>query len=228
MYPPTDHLLPAGPTNVHHDGNFAIEESQHETNLRVINEEQDTRLAHQHHANFTPLSFDTSEGSESTSTSLADILEGLPTAVKSSLGPLMTIRRSVSIRGWVSYFYEISTNSTSAMGATMSHQERAEHHTLVSTSTTTAVEMQQQAHQSNQGQKRRRASTTRSTRTSTELVEYVEPRQRLGIDRFCGLQGKTTSARPHVVLLKPPTHRTCPAPSPQPQLTTRHRSASCE
>lgn len=213
MYSQKDHLSRAGSTHRHHDGDFALEDTQHEANLGVINEEHDTQLTHQHHANFTPLSFESSEGSESSSTSLSDILEGLPTAVKSSLGPLMTIRRSVSIRGWVSYFYEISTNSTSAMDTTMSHEERAEHHTLVSTSTTTAVGMQQQAHQSNQGQKRRRASTTRSTKTSTELVEYVEPRERLGIDRFCGLQGKMAFTMSLVAPLKTAySHPPCPVP----------------
>lgn len=45
----------------------------------------------------------------SAASSLSDIVNDLPTALKSSLGPLRTIRRSMSIRGWVSYLHEIST-----------------------------------------------------------------------------------------------------------------------
>lgn len=156
-----------------------------------------------------PLSFEPTDGHESSSTSLSDIIEGLPLAVKSSLGPLRTIRRSVSIRGWASYFYEISTSSrTEHMGNTTSREQRAEarqchsHSIAVSTSTTTSVEMQQQQkqQQSNRGQRRRAGhSTTRSgskwanqkATTSTEMVEYQEQvPQKSAIDKFCGRQGK--------------------------------------
>ncbi|PSR77126.1 hypothetical protein BD289DRAFT_445821 [Coniella lustricola] len=47
------------------------------------------------------------------STLLSDrVAEGLPTALKSSFGPLRTIRRSVSIRGWAAYLQEVSTTIT--------------------------------------------------------------------------------------------------------------------
>lgn len=171
-----------------HDQNLIVEGRDYQADA----EQGHQSLSHQRHSDFAPLSFETSDSGSTASTSLSDIIEGLPTAVKSSLGPLMTIRRSVSIRGWVSYFYEISTNSTGTMGTTMS--QHAEHHTVMSTSTTTEVEMQQQGqgYQSNQGQKRRRASVHGSTKTSssTEMIEYVEPRRR-GIDRFSALQGKS-------------------------------------
>lgn len=147
----------------------------------------------------THISFD-SPGSHPTS--LSDIIDGLPTAVKSSLGPLRIIRRSARIRSWVSYFYEISASS---MGAELSHQEHAGQHrqTLVSTTsttTTTDVEMEEQ-HQllMNSNQKRpRNSSTAAHTRNSKdlpashELVEYVE-QGRKDIDRFCGIQGKPSS-----------------------------------
>lgn len=152
-----------------------------------------------------PLSFEPTDGHESSSTSLSDIIEGLPLAVKSSLGPLRTIRRSVSIRGWASYFYEISTSArTDHMGNTTSREKRAEarqchsHTVAVSTSTTTSLEMQQP--QSNCGQRRRTGSSTvrsgskwskQKATTSTELFEYREQNmQKSAIDRFCGLQGK--------------------------------------
>lgn len=194
MYSLKNHLRSTAPPHMNHDRSFVIEEADHDAYLAGINEEGAKHQGitrHEHHTNFNPITFETSEESENPSTSLLDIIENLPTAVKSGLGPLMLIRRSVSIRGWVSYFYEISTNSTGAMATTTSREEHAERHTVVSTSTTTEVEMKQQggAHQSNQGQKRRRAST-HSTRTSTEVVEYIEPQQRMEIDRFCGLQGK--------------------------------------
>lgn len=180
---------------MNHDRSFVIEEPGHDAYLGGFtgDEPKHTSLTrHEHHANnLNPITFERSEESETPSTSLSDIIENLPAAVKNGLGPLMLIRRSVSIRGWVSYFYETSTNSTAAMATTTSREEHEEHRTLVSTSTTTEVEMKQQggAHQSNQGQKRRRAST-HSTRTSTEVVEYIESQQRVGIDRFCGLQGE--------------------------------------
>lgn len=154
------------------------------------------------------LSFEPTDGHESSSTSLSDIIEGLPLAVKSSLGPLRTIRRSVSIRGWASYFYEISTSSrTDHMGNATSQEQRAEarqchSHTLaVATSTTTSVEMQQQQQQSSNRTQRRRMgpSTVRSgskwakqkATTSTEVFEYQGQNvQKSSIDRFCGLQGK--------------------------------------
>lgn len=167
-----------------------------------------------HHTQYKPLTFGPTDNSESTSTSLSDIIDGLPTAVKSSLGPLRTIRRSVSIRGWASYFYEITANSTTTMGANISHEEASEqhHHTMVSTSRTTAVELQEQhhrqqqhhiaqayqttmqPHQSNHGERRR----TKSTR---QIVPYVEP-ERTRIDQFCGLQGQYLSFFP-VYILRP-------------------------
>lgn len=171
-------------------------------------EEEDQVQGHTRQAHaprLPPLSFEPTDGHESSSTSLSDIIEGLPLAVKSSLGPLRTIRRSVSIRGWASYFYEISTSSrTDHMGNATSREQRAEarqchSHTLaVSTSTTTSLEMQQQ--QNNCGQRRRTGpSTVRSgskwakqkATTSTEVFEYREQNvQKSVIDRFCGLQGK--------------------------------------
>lgn len=189
----------AAPPPMDHDRDLSAEEAGHETQMGgTLNEKANTHQSlshHQHQANSNPAGYERSEETEYNPTSLSDIIEGLPTAVKCSLGPLMTIRRSVSIRSWVSYIYEISTNNT------VPREGRAERHTLVSTSTTTEVEMKQQggAPQSNQGQKRRRAST-HSTRTSTEVIEHVEPYQRMEIDRFCGLQGKpepTTRARRH-------------------------------
>lgn len=156
-----------------------------------------------HHHNFAPMAFESSDP-EATSltltlTSLSDIIDNLPSAVKSSLGPLNTIRRSVSIRGWASYFYEISSNT---MGATASHHEgattaaAAAHRTTVvsRTTSTTAVEMQQH---SNRGEKRAAApaqaqAQAHSSRRLPEppLYEYEEPDQNFGINRFCGLQGK--------------------------------------
>lgn len=161
----------------------------------------------QGHSRLPSVSFEPTDGHESSSTSLSDIIEGLPLAVKSSLGPLRTIRRSVSIRGWASYFYEISTSSRADhMGNTTSREQRAgtrqcHSHTLaVSTSTTTSVEMQQQ--QSSRGQRRRTGSfaTTKSgskwdkqkATTSTEVYEYRGQNAQISaIDRFCGLQGET-------------------------------------
>lgn len=208
MYFQDQHLRShAAPLPMDHDRDLAAEEAGHETHMRgALNEKANTHqslLHHQHQADSNPATYERPEETEYNPTSLSDIIEGLPTAVKCSLGPLMTIRRSVSIRSWVSYIYEISTNNA------VPREGRAERHTLVSTSTTTEVEMKQQgggAHQSNQGQKRRRAST-HSTRTSTEVVEHVEPYQRMEIDRFCGLQGKpepTTRAWRHDTAQPPP------------------------
>lgn len=153
-----------------------------------------------HHHNFAPMAFESSdpEATSLTLTSFSDIIDNLPSAVKSSLGPLNTIRRSVSIRGWASYFYEISSNT---MGATASHHEgstttaAAQRTTVVSrTTSTTAVEMQQH---SNRGEKRAAApaqaqAQAHSSRRLPEppLYEYEEPDQNFGINRFCGLQGK--------------------------------------
>lgn len=193
MDPPKGHTRSAASTHVNHERSFHHDRPDHETDLDAIGEKGDEA-----HPTLTRhMSFD-SCGGDSNFTSLSDIIDGLPTAVKSSLGPLRTIRRSASIRSWVSYFYEISTNS---MGAHISHEE--EHRrTLVST-TTTEVEMQQEQHQQamNSNQKRRRTSNTLSMRNpkdhppSGELVEYVEP-ERKGIDRFCGMQGMGPSQRP--------------------------------
>lgn len=190
MNPPNSHLRPAAD----HERKFHHLDSPHHEpeSLHAISEEL-------HHDEAHPLlagqmSFD-SCGNDSNFTSLSDLIDGLPTAVKSSLGPLRTIRRSASIRSWVSYFYE---RSTSSMGAHLSHHEE-EHHrrTLVST-TTTEVEMQEEQQQqqqpTNSNSKRRRTSTNMSMRNakehtlSGELVEYAEP-ERKGIDRFCGMQG---------------------------------------
>ena len=132
-----------------------------------------------------------------TSRRMADyFIDNLPSAVKSSLGPLNTIRRSVSIRGWASYFYEISSNT---MGATASHHEgattaAAAHRTTVvsRTTSTTAVEMQQH---SNRGEKRA-AAQTQSQRRLAEPPLYEEPEQNYGINRFCGLQGNYHSPIP--------------------------------
>lgn len=152
------------------------------------------------HHNFTPMAFESSEA-EAAPISIADIIEGLPTAVKSSLGPLKTIRRSVSIRGWASYFFEISSNP---MGTTASHETDAQQHhtTVVSGTSTTAVEMQQ----SGRGEKRLTAQESRSAAVSTTQAQAQaqskqqqpvtglnseEPGQHFGINRFCGLQGKT-------------------------------------
>lgn len=147
------------------------------------------------HATFPPLSFETDDGADTGSTSLADIIEGLPTAVKSSLGPLRTIRQSVSIRSWVSYFCEISNGSTTS---TVAHEEHTEsHHTVVSTSAA-GLEMHHQ--QMNSSQKRRRTSSIRTISdsrpcaqaASTDLVACPDvPQQQCTIDRFCGKQGKT-------------------------------------
>lgn len=185
------------------------DQDEEETATSEEEEQVQGHTTRQSHApRLPPLSFEPTDGHESSSTSLSDIIEGLPLAVKSSLGPLRTIRRSVSIRGWASYFYEISTSSrTEHMGNTKSREQRAEarqchsHSIAVSTSTTTSVEMQQQQQQQNSRNQRRRAghSTTRSgskwakqkATTSTEVFEYREPvPQKSSIDRFCGLQGK--------------------------------------
>lgn len=199
MTPPKSHIMrpmaPAHAFSAEHSQDFRLERLDHDTtDVEAVREERDTALAQR-------LRFDNSDDSDSSYTLLSDILDGLPTAVVKSLGPLRTIRRSASIRGWVSYFYEISTSS---MGAHVSHEAHVEEHhhhhhqTLVSTSTTTAeVEMQQQHLQQHQpmNSKRRRASNAMRTTTmgqassSTELVEYVEPERR-GIDRFCGMQGE--------------------------------------
>lgn len=163
------------------------------------------------HSRLSPLSFAPAHGHESSgSTSLSDIIEGLPLAVKSSLGPLRTIRRSVSIRGWASYFYEISTSSrTVHTGNTTSREQRTaarqcHSHTLaVSTSTTTSVEMQQQQDNRGGGPRRRTGPSSSTTvqsdskwaeqkaTTSTEVYEYREQNaQKSAIDRFCGSQGE--------------------------------------
>lgn len=213
MAPPKNHMRTVAPP-LHmlsdHTQDFHFENFDHETDLDSISEEQqhdDTRTARTATSTSTSkrgrLPFlDNSDESDSnyttTTTSLSDIIvDGLPTAVK-VLGPLRTtIRRSASIRSWVSYFYEISTSS---MGAQVSHEEpegghHEHHHTLVATSTTTTeVEMQEQHHRHQpMNSKRRRASNTmrscsKGQASSTELVEYVEP-ERKGIDRFCGMQG---------------------------------------
>ena len=150
------------------------------------------------HHNLGPMAFESS-GSETASSSIADIIEGLPTAVKSSLGPLRTIKRSVGIRGWASYFYEISSNS---MSTTVSHDTDAHHHTtVVSGTSATAVEMQQ----GNNGEKRVAAQENHSGAVSTTQAQQAhahrqqpvmglineEAEQNSGINRFCGLQGKT-------------------------------------
>lgn len=148
---------------------------------------------HHHRHNFTPMAFESSDPEATSLTSLSDILDNLPSAVKSSLGPLNTIRRSVSIRGWASYFYEISSNT---MGATVSHHEgpaaAGSHRTTVvsRTTSTTAVEMQQH---SNRGEKRVAAHAhahAQSQRRPPEPPLYEEPDQNFGINRFCGLQGQ--------------------------------------
>lgn len=148
-----------------------------------------TTISHHHH-NFAPMAFESSDPEATSLTSLSDIIDNLPSAVKSSLGPLNTIRRSVSIRGWASYFYEISSNT---MGATASHHEgpsasAASHRTTVvsRTTSTTAVEMQQH---SNRGEKRV-AVQSQTHRRLPEPPLYEEPDQNFGINRFCGLQGK--------------------------------------
>lgn len=153
------------------------------------------------HHNFTPMAFESSE-SNTAPVSIADIIEGLPTAVKSSLGPLRTIRRTVSIRGWASYFYEISSNQ---MGTAASHETGAQHHTtVVSGTSTTAVEMQQSG---GRGEKRLAAAQesdsaavsttqgqTRTRNIEQQLVTGLDgeiSKQNSGVNRFCGLQGKT-------------------------------------
>lgn len=156
-----------------------------------------------HHHNFAPMAFESSDPEATSLSPLSDILDNLPSAVKSSLGPLNTIRRSVSIRGWASYFYEISSNT---MGASASHLEgpsaaaaAAAHRTTVvsRTTSTTAVEMQQH---SNRGEKRV-AAPAQAQRRPPEPPLYEEPDQNFGINRFCGLQGKTIAPPPF-----PPTH----------------------
>jgi hypothetical protein len=159
--------------------------------------------SHNHRHNFPPMAFESSDPEANSFTSLSDILDNLPSALKSSLGPLNTIRRSVSIRGWASYFYEISSNS---MGATASHHEGATAAAATTTATatatatattvvsrttsTTAVEMQQH---SNRGQKRVAAHAQPGQRQRYfEPPLYDETDQNFDIDRFCGLQGKKT------------------------------------
>ena len=152
-----------------------------------------TVITHHHH-NFTPMAFESSDPEATSLASLPDILDNLPSAVRTSLGPLNTIRRSVSFRGWASYFYEISSNT---MGTTASHHQApaaaaAAHRTTVvsRTTSTTAVEMQQH---SNRGEKRVAAPLPAQAQTQRRLPEpplYEEPDQDLGINRFCGLQGK--------------------------------------
>ncbi|ROW09350.1 hypothetical protein VMCG_02541 [Cytospora schulzeri] len=155
------------------------------------------------HHNFAPMAFESTE-SDTGLISITDIIEGLPTAVKSSLGPLRTIKRSVSIRGWAAYFYEISSNP---MGTIASHetdaqqQQQQQHTTVLSGTSTTAVEMQQ----SGRGERRLAAQESHSAALSTtqaqaqsqnnkqQLVKGVnneEPQQNVGINRFCGLQGQ--------------------------------------
>ncbi|KAI3397766.1 hypothetical protein diail_10419 [Diaporthe ilicicola] len=149
-----------------------------------------------HHHNFTPMAFESSDPEATSLTSLSDIIDNLPSAVKTSLGPLNTIRRSVSIRGWASYFYEISSNT---MGATASHYAAAPaaHHrsstTVVSrtTSTTAAAAAVETQHHSNRGEKRAAApAQAQQRRPPPEPPLYEEPDQNFGINRFCGLQGQ--------------------------------------
>lgn len=158
-----------------------------------------TTITTHHHHNFAPMAFESSDPEATSLTSLSDIIDNLPSAVKTSLGPLNTIRRSVSIRGWASYFYEISSNT---MGATASHHEglsaAASHRTTVvsRTTSTTAVEMQQH---SNRGEKRMAAPAQAQAQTHRRLPEpplYEEPDQNFGINRFCGLQGKCPFSPP--------------------------------
>ncbi|KKY38572.1 hypothetical protein UCDDA912_g01409 [Diaporthe ampelina] len=140
------------------------------------------------------MAFESSDPEATSLASLPDILDNLPSAVRTSLGPLNTIRRSVSFRGWASYFYEISSNT---MGTTASHHQApaaaaAAHRTTVvsRTTSTTAVEMQQH---SNRGEKRVAAPLPAQAQTQRRLPEpplYEEPDQDLGINRFCGLQGQ--------------------------------------
>lgn len=145
------------------------------------------------------MAFESSDPEVNSLTSLSDILDNLPSAVKSSLGPLNTIRRSVSIRGWASYFYEISSNSMGATaslheGATATAAATAHRTTVVSrTTSTTAVEMQQH---SNRGEKRVAAHAQQAERRLAEPPLYGEPDQNFGINRFCGLQGKSHPPAP--------------------------------
>ncbi|POS81247.1 hypothetical protein DHEL01_v200347 [Diaporthe helianthi] len=164
---------------------------------------------HCHNSFHHPMAFESSSSSSSSdpeanspltsSPSLSDILDNLPSAVKTSLGPLNTIRRSVSIRSWASYFYEISSNT---MGVAASHHEGAtaargsssSSTTVVSrTTSTTAVEMQQY---SNRGEKRAAATTGATTshaRAQRRIAEgpiQDEVDYNFGINRFCGLQGQ--------------------------------------
>ncbi|ROW16741.1 hypothetical protein VPNG_01662 [Cytospora leucostoma] len=146
------------------------------------------------------MAFDTSD-SQTTPISIADIIEGLPMALKSSLEPLRTIRRSVSIRGWASYFLEVSSNT---MGTTASHE--TDHTTIVSGTSATAVEMQQS---SNSGELAAVQESSHSgaavgkthsqaqaqahnsqTQQSVTGLNNVMPEQNVGINRFCGLQGQ--------------------------------------
>ncbi|KAG8168230.1 hypothetical protein KVR01_003919 [Diaporthe batatas] len=162
-----------------------------------------THQQHQQHQHYRsshnsfhhPMAFESSPSDPETSSllthppSLSDILDNLPSAVKSSLGPLNTIRRSVSIRSWASYFYEISSNT---MGVAASHEgaTAARSTTVVSrTTSTTAVEMQQH---SNRGEKRVAAahSQAQAQRRMAEPPHYEEVDQSFGINRFCGLQGQ--------------------------------------
>lgn len=218
MAPPKSHMRAVAPVHMlaDHTQDFHYENFDHETDLESINEEHDDTRDACTITKSQRLPFvDHSEESDSnyTTTSLSDIIvDGLPTAVK-VLGPLRTIRRSASIRSWVSYFYEISTSS---MGAQVSHEEHHgegghhEHHTLVATSTTTTeVEMseqhQHQHHQPMNSKRRRASNTMRSSKgqaPSTELVEYVEP-ERKGIDRFCGMQGASFTSLSHLELTSP-------------------------
>lgn len=154
---------------------------------------------HHHHHNFTPMAFESSDPEATSLNSLSDILDNLPSAVRTSLGPLNTIRRSVSIRGWASYFYEISSNT---MGATASHHEvpaasaSAHRTTVVSrTTSTTAVEMQQH---SNRGEKRVAApvAPAQAHRRLPDPPIYEETDQNFGINRFCGLQGELLNPLP--------------------------------
>lgn len=224
MAPTKSHMQAVAPVHMlaNHTQDFHYENFDHETDLESINEELDDTRDARTTTKPQRLPFvdhsDESDSNYTTTTSLSDIIvDGLPTAVK-VLGPLRTIRRSASIRSWVSYFYEISTSS---MGAQVSHEEHHaegghhEHHTLVATSTTTTeVEMseQHQHHQPMNSKRRRASNTMRSSKgqaPSTELVEYVEP-ERKGIDRFCGMQGgcftlfRTSNTMPWNFLLTRP------------------------
>lgn len=168
-------------------------ESQHSP--LVVSQDHEENVTHH---KFGPMAFESSD-SETSPISIADLIEGLPMAVKSSLGPLRTIRRSVSIRGWASYFFEISSNP---MGTTASHETDARHHTtVVSGTSTTAVEMQesgrrekrlaaQESHSAAVGTTQGHAEKQNTKQQLVTVASDEASKQNAGIDRFCGLQGK--------------------------------------